>query len=351
MPLADFNHLWHSKNIQQPIALWLYTKQWKIGFEIIYKEQELADIRPAREVEEVDLEQYIDEPLLSIYVPPLSGVDITEAPFDPVVIPARLARAQAGTVLRNLLVAVCQNPEKWKELTEVVRSFFGYDLLTPSAGKDEILAGYRHSEQGTFYHLSSAASGFLQVLLIYSSLLYKKASVVLIDEPDAHLHILLQDKIYHSLCQLARHNRSQLIIATHSERLINAATQDNLRLLTGELRKVNNGRKLGDTLHLENTEILLAETEPGILYIEGSTDIPFLREWARVRRHPLLEFLEKPFGWHTAENKWPAVRHFSAMRLMVPAFRGVELCDGHDKDHSNTPTPPRRNEAPLLEQV
>ena len=340
VPLADFNHLWQGKNTQQPASLWLYTEQWKIGFEVLYKEQELADIRPAKDVAEVDLEQYIDEPLLSIYIPPLSGIDITEAPFDPVVIPVRLAQAQAGSVLRNMLLAVSQDVEKWQMLQKVIHSFFGYELLVPSGGTAEIFASYRHSEQDTSYNLSSAASGFLQVLLVYTALLHKEASVVLIDEPDAHLHILLQDKMYYSLRQLARQNRSQLILATHSERLIDAADQDNLRLLAGELRKVKDKRKLPDTLHLENTEIMLAETELGILYIEGPTDIPILREWARVWKHPLLSFLENPFKWETAENDWHSAKHFSAMRLMTPDFCGVELCDSDGKDHSNTSTPP-----------
>ena len=338
VPLADFDHLWPSKNVQYPTSLWLHTNQWTIGFEILYKEQELAAIRPAKKVKEDDLEQYIREPLISIYAPPLSGLDIKEKFFNPEVIPAQLARAQAGSVLRNLLLAISQETQKWQALQEVVRSFFDYELGSPS-GAAEILARYRHSAESPFYDLSSAASGFLQVLLVYAAILYKEASIVLIDEPDAHLHILLQDKMYRKLCEYTRQNRSQLIIATHSERLINAADQDNLRLLANELKKVNN-KKLKDTLYLENTEIMLAETEPGILYIEGPTDIPILREWARILEHHLLPFLEKPFSWETSEGKWSAVKNFSAMRLIVPDFCGVELSDGDGKDHSNMPTPP-----------
>ena len=347
VPLADFDHLWPSKKVQHPTSLcqhptslWLDTDQWTIGFEILRKEQELASIRPAKKVKEDDLEQYICEPLISIYVPPLSGLDIKEKFFNPEVIPAQLARAQAGSVLRNLLLAVSQDNQKWDALQEVVDSFFGYELGHPS-GAAEILARYRHSAQSPFYDLSSAASGFLQVLLVYAAVLYKEASVVLIDEPDAHLHILLQDRMYRKLCEYNRQNRSQLIIATHSKQLINAADPDNLRSLANELRSVNNKGKLSDTLHLENTEIMLAETEPGILYIEGPTDIPILREWARVLKHPLLPFLEKPFSWETAKKEWCAVRHFSAMRLMVPDLRGVELRDSDGKDHSKTPTPPK----------
>lgn len=339
VPLADFDHLWTSKNVEHPASLCLHTDQWSIGFEILYKEQEFAAIRPTKKVNEDDLEQYIRKPLTSIYVPPLSGLDTKEKFFDTVVIPAQLARAQAGSVLRNLLLFVSQDVQKWQTLQKVVRSFFDYELDYPS-GAAEILARYRHSDQSPSYDLSSAASGFLQVLLVHAALLYKEASVVLIDEPDAHLHILLQDKMYHNLREHARQNGSQLIIATHSERLIDAAEQDDLRLLAGELRKVNNKQKLPETLYLENTEIMLAETEPGILYIEGPTDIPILKAWARIWEHPLLLFLEKPFEWETAEKEWSAVRHFSAMRLVVPNFCGVELCDGDNKDHSHTSTLP-----------
>ena len=341
VPLADFAHLWKNKRVRQAVSIWVYTEQWGIGFEIVFKEMELAVIRPARDVKEGDLEQYINDPLVPIYIPPLLGVDTKEAPFAPTVIPARLAQAQAGSVLRNLLLAVSRDDRKWQELQKIIRSFFGYELLSPSGGA-EILARYRHSPQDTYYDLSSAASGFLQVLMVYAGLLHKEASVVLLDEPDAHLHILLQDKIYRDLRDYARRSGSQLIIATHSERLINVADTESLRLLDGDaLRKIRDSRKLVDTLLLDNVEILQAHIESGILYPEGPSDVDILREWVRVLAHSLLSVLEKPYWWGTAQNKWPAVRHFSAMRLLVPDFRAVELCNGDKKKDSETHSLPK----------
>ena len=340
VPLADFEHLWKDKNTRAPAFVWVHTDQWKIGFEILHIGREFVTARPAKDVKEDHLEKYINDPLIPIYISPLSGVDIKESPFDPVVIPARLARAQGGSVLRNLLLAVSRDAPKWQKLQEVVGSFFGYELLLPSGGSEIIYVRYRHSVQDPAYDLSSAASGFLQILLVYASLLHRGASVLLIDEPDAHLHILLQEKIYRDLRAYARQSGSQLIIATHSERLIDAADGENLRLLTSELRKVGDKRKLKDTLLLENTEIIHAEYEPRILYVEGKTDIDILREWARILNHPLFPFLEKSFCRLTAEDKWDAVQHFSAMRLLVPDFWGVELCDGDKKKDGKTPSLP-----------
>ncbi len=347
VPLADFGHLWKDKNVQESASVWLHTNQWKIGFEIVYKETELAVIRPAKDVSENDLERYINDPLIPTYIPPLSGVEIKESPFDPVVIPARLARAQAGSVLRNLLLAVSQDAQKWQKLQEVVKSFFGYELLSPSAGA-EIYAPYRHSEQGQTYDLSSAASGFLQVLLVYSALLAKEASVLLIDEPDAHLHILLQDKMYRDLRDYAHQNGTQLIIATHSERLINAVAPQRLCVLMDGRPQIAADKServalITSLTALDNVDIALALTAPGILYVEGHSDIAILRVWAEKLAHPLFSFLDKPFWKPTIYQTHPDVdgikaeRHFEALKLVQQGIPGIELRDSDGREVNTDP--------------
>ena len=341
VPLADFDHLWKDKSVQKPASIWLYTSKWKIGFEIIYKEPELAAIRPAKEVSETDLDKYFKEPLVAVYLPPLSGLDIREPFFNPVVIPARLARAQSGSVLRNLLLDVSRDEKKWLKLQEVVGDFFGYELVTPS-GDAEIFAGYRHYDKDKYYDLSSGASGFLQVLMVYAALLSREASVILIDEPDAHLHILLQDKMYRDLGKYARENKSQLIFCTHSESLIKTVAPHHLYVvradhLKGVADNIEHGALINVLKTVSNQEIVLAqETEnPGILYVEGKTDISILREWAGVLDHRLYCFLERPF-WKPAVYDTRvhgkgigAEDHFEALKLVRGDVKGVEL---HDSD-------------------
>ena len=347
VPLADFNHLWKDKHAEQTVSVWLHTYQWEIGFEIVYKEMELAAVRPARDVNENDLEKYLNDPLIPVYIPPLSGLDIKEPLFDSVVIPARLARLQAGSVLRNLLLAVSRDAQKWQKLQEVVGSFFGYELLPPSGGA-EILARYRHSAQDTYYDLSSAASGFLQILVVYASLLHKDSSVLLIDEPDAHLHILLQDKIYRDLRDYARWSGSQLIIATHSERLINAVDLRHLCVLLDGRPKIVAEKSertalITSLVALDNVDIALAFTTPGILYVEGHSDISILRAWAEKLNHRLFPFLEKPF-WrptvyqtHQYGEGIDSERHFEALKLVREDVSGIELRDSDGREVDTGP--------------
>ncbi|MDE0157392.1 MAG: AAA family ATPase [Gammaproteobacteria bacterium] len=342
IPLADFDHLWRDKHVKLPASVWLDTDQWKIGFEFLHKGKKLVTARPASDVEENDLKALKNAPFTPVYISPFSDLSKREVDIGRIAVQEQLASARGSSVLRNLLVAVNQNPKKWKKLQEVIRSFFGYELSPTSVSPKNILALYQHSKHDHQYDLNSAASGFLQVLTVYAILLHKDVSVVLIDEPDAHLHILLQEKIYRDLRDYARENETQLIVATHSEQIINIADEEALRILTsaGELRKANK-QEIKKTLRLENTEIALAITEPGILYVEGKTDIDILREWARILGHPLLAFLEKPFWRATAEEggkKGFPLSHFKSMRLVVPDFRGVELRDGDQGERGGSPT-------------
>ena len=341
VPLVNFNHFWNSKKVQDSASIWLYTSQWKIGFEVIHKGNEIAAIRPVKQVLEDDLDKYIDNPLIPIYIPPLSGPDIKEPLFDPRVIPARLAQAQPGSVLRNLLLEVSRDEKKWAKLQQVVGSFFGYELGMPS-GSAEIYAPYRHSSQDVYYDLTSAASGFLQVLMVYAVLLAREGSTLLVDEPDAHLHVLLQDKMYSQLREYARENGSQLIVSTHSESLIRIVEPRYLCVLQGNDSKMiaNNAERstlINSLTYLDNIDICLVEqrTNPRILYVEGHTDIAILREWAKKLNHRLYDFLAEPF-WKPAvynigdkRGGIKAEKHFEALKLVREDIVGIEL---HDSD-------------------
>lgn len=338
--MADFDHLWKDKHVKLPASVWLDTDQWKIGFEFLHKGKKLVTARPASDVKKNHLKALKNAPFTPVYIPPFSDLGISEIDIGQIAVQEQLASAHGSSVLRNLLVAVNTDEKKWDKLLGVVRSFFGYELLPPSSG-ETILVQYRHSGKEQLYELNSAASGFLQVLTVYAVLLHKEVPVVLIDEPDAHLHILLQEKIYRDLRDYARDNETQLMIATHSEQIINVADDEALHILTsdGELRKANR-QEIKKTLLLENTEIAVAITEPRVVYVEGKTDIDILREWASILEHPLLAFLEKPFWRATAEeegkNRFP-VSHFTSMRLVVPDFRGVELRDGDQEVRGGSP--------------
>lgn len=350
VPYADFGQMWRNQDTSKPIVVSVDTPRWVVDLELSYLGKEELSARPTERVREADLEACRQDPMDLVYIPPFSGLDVLERQVTPKVVVGQLLRdmvqGRGGSVLRTMLLDISNDETKWHMLQRVVDDFFGYELVRPR-GAVEMWAGYRHSQNHSVLELASGARGFLQVLFVCASLYYRDGSVLLVDEPDAHLHMLLQEKIYQQLCTFAGQQRGQpdrqLIVTTHSEVVVNAASA-NLRFLGADgLRRVpsDKAKHVVGTLGLATSDFVCAESERRILYVEGKTDIDILREWAKLIGHPLLDFLEKPFWSPTAEQpKGFVARHFAALQLAVPGLKAVELRDGNGRDA--TAVDPRR---------
>lgn len=141
-------------------------------------------------------------------------------------------------------------------------------------------------------------------MLVQSALLYTDAKLVLIDEPDAHLHALLTEKIYRLILEHCDVNDCQVLIATHSSRFIEEANENGniLFLVTASALKPVPLKEARDLLGIFGKDILLAETTQRVLYLEGKSDLELLREWAKVLDHPAIQRLNRPFWIATAEQ-------------------------------------------------
>lgn len=81
-----------------------------------------------------------------------------------------------------------------------------------------------YQERGVQLELSAAGRGLHQTLLLLAYLYGHSGSVLLLDEPDAHLEILRQRQIYDLLTQATAATGSQLVVATHSATWVKEAT-------------------------------------------------------------------------------------------------------------------------------
>lgn len=332
--VTDFAHLWHDKNVREPIVLDMHARKWSIALELHFKTSGAIVVRPADTVRGLELRTCNLGPSAVAYIPSALRIEETESVFEEGVLRARLSRGRGASVLRNLLLRLSESRDRWNKLTSETQALFGYELRLPSRG-EPLSVFYRHSDSDNWLEIACAGSGFLQVLLLHSSLLYGEPVVVLIDEPDMHLHRLLQNKVYD---RLPRSRESQLVVSTHSDVLVDAAELNRLRSVTGAgLVRVEHESWLQDALRLlTNSDVHTAVAIQRILYVEGKTDVPILRAWAKTLGHPVLSFLEKPFCRSTSdEGKAFASRHYNALRTMVPSCRAIEL---RDRNHRNVAT-------------
>ena len=346
VPLRSFDLLWtnrlYHRNATMEIEL-RHNDGWSITMEFIADSTEQIYVRPTIDAP-VDKLSTLD--LRAVFIPPMTGIGIDEPVFQTPKIEQLLGLGRPGEVLRNLLAEASRDEHAWEALQSSMVKLFGYRLLPPDTSGAHIRAEYRMAEaEGVarpHLDIASAGSGFQQVLMLLAFLNTRPGAVLLLDEPDAHLHVIRQDAIYHELRTVAAEQRSQLIVATHSEVVINSVEPRELYVMLNEPRRVadnaDRNRLISSLRVLSNAEVMQALEARGILYAEDYTDIVILRAWAAVLCHRAeslmtTELMWKPVVFQTREagvnNAGVRAReHYEALRLVRNDLPGLELLDG-----------------------
>ena len=206
-------------------------KPWECGLEFQYANPELVYVRP-RNAKNLDQSAMVAFPpqaaenLGVVYVPPLSGIERDEPRRDRGMQDLLVGQGRPGEILRNLLWEIEKNGEKeeWKELGAHIRDLFELELQRPSYSPAQpyIVCEYLEPGHSRQLDLSNVGSGILQVLLLLAFLYARPATVILLDEPDAHQHVILQKQVYDLIRKVAHERRGQMIVATHSEVVLDA---------------------------------------------------------------------------------------------------------------------------------
>jgi hypothetical protein len=338
VPLRAFDLLWKDRRYSGSIEIEIQSDQgWTVPVELIADSTEQVYVRPKSSVEPDKVRQ---ANILTVYVPPMTGLSTDEPVYQRPKQDQLLGQGKPGDIIRNLLVEAHRSGA-WDTLQDSIKRLFGYELVPPDATGADIIAEYRAQPGGSRLDIASAGSGFQQVLMLLTFLYTRPASVLLLDEPDAHLHVILQDAIYGELRSVAAKQNSQLIIATHSEVIINSVDPTELCMILNQPRRLSSTverARLSQALGiLTHSDIMQAQETPGILYAEGYTDINILREWARVLDHPARQTLTgklfwKPTVWEPRAGALgiKAKDHYEALLMVREDLPGLILLDGDD---------------------
>lgn len=175
---------------------------WSLAIELLYANQKLVYARPV-DPNQPDGPTPVIPPqarqVQVVHIPPFSGLE-TEEPFrDPGLRDRLIGQGRPGEIVRNLLWELWRQGDKksWDALVRDIEDLFGYTLLPPvyNATKQAfIVCEYRPRAKGGAptpkLDIASAGSGFHQVLLLLAFFYAKPATILLLDEPDAHLHFI-----------------------------------------------------------------------------------------------------------------------------------------------------------------
>ena len=308
---------------------------WTCGLEFDYANEDAFYCRPLRREDG----ERVPVPAAArgvrvAYLPPMSGLAANETRLDPGAINVRIGEGRTAEVLRNLchrIIEGADGEEQWRRLCERIERLFGSRLDPPRylPERGEITMSYR-THAGVRLDLSASGRGEQQTLLLLAHMTANPGSVLLLDEPDAHLEVIRQRQTYQILSETAEETGSQIIAASHSEVVLNeAAGRDVLIAFVGTPHRIDRrGSQAAKALREIGFEHYLQAEEKGwVLYLEGSTDLAILLALARRLQHPAAALLEAPYVHYVANLPRRASDHFHGLREAKPDLVGVAIYD------------------------
>ncbi len=328
---------------------------WECGLEFDYANPESFYCRPLRLDEDGWERMPVPEQAAGVkvaFLPPMSGLAAIETRLDPGALNVRIGEGRTAEVLRNLCYIVSQNQsERWDELTRQIDTLFGVQLNRPRylEERGEITMKYqqKHSRKkkgkSLELDLSSSGRGLQQTLLILVYMYASPGAVVLLDEPDAHLEILRQRQIYTCIKELAEKSNSQIMVASHSEVLLNEAAtgQDQIIACVGHPHTLAQGKRnevLKALTFLGFEDYYQAEQTGWVLYLEGSTDLRILQAFVeRLHHADAQKALARPFVKYVGNTLKEARRHYYGLKEASPSLKGVALFDHLEEDNDVLP--------------
>ena len=289
---------------------------------------------------------------------PMSGLDTEEPVLQPGRIDVLLGQGQTAQVLRNLCLLVFQNaPDDWRRIAKWMFRLFSIRLGEPTETlRGSIALFYRQPTVKESLDISLAGRGLQQMLLIFAYLYSHRRSILLIDEPDAHLEILRQKQVYILLRELATENESQVVLVTHSEVILDEAVGHNLTLLlSGTADDLAAKTDILNALkHFGADHYVRARQRGYVLYVEGSTDLDVLRALAEMTNHPVAEIWDPRVNVFYVRDNYPdpdleaelarveggfgltPKKHYFTLREMLPELRGLAILDNDGKQREDS---------------
>ncbi len=321
-------------------------REWFCGLEFDYRDEDAFVCRPLRRSGQEDAlvrkAQFTEIPsaataLNIAYLPPMSGLADREFFKQQGEIGFLIGQGQTAQILRNLCHALFKKDDTaaWNNVTEQIESLFGAKLLDPQYIPERSEIVMRYEEDGACLDLSSAGRGLQQTLLLLAYLYANPGTVLLLDEPDAHLETLRQGEIYRLLTSISDQQNSQIIAASHSEVVLNeAAGSGTVVAFVGKPHVLNDkgSQVLKALTSIGWDQYYQAEATGWVLYLEGSSDLAILQAFARTLEHPAAKHLERPFIHYVSNHPQKARDHFFGLREAKGDLHGIAIFDRLDKN-------------------
>jgi predicted ATPase len=390
MNVPSLAHLWTNLKTQKIDEDDGYTLKIKVTWEIPSGEEKFLEIGMSlandrlfikntntnlllNEVQDED-GYPIDKNMLNVaYLPPFAGVTDRESRLTPAMRGRLIGQGLSGGVIRNALfdlhevnkmersklrigrtkikdsdLKTLRETDPWEILQRTMQEIFGTELkiipfneryhsyLRVECTKGKFLTDEARFEKFPNFSprdLMVEGSGFLQWLSVYALALSPELHVILLDEPDAHLHPSLQQQLVSQLSEIARSTHKQILLATHSTELIRSYEHEKIlslrdrkgKYLSGDQEKISVLAGIG-AAHTLTLHSLIQHKR--LLIVEGASDERFLRILAEKSGMPWPKNL---VVWVWTGKHTERYHLYSQLKKDIPDLQAISIRDRDDE--------------------
>lgn len=239
---------------------------------------------------------------LSIFVPGLAGVALREERRTDAIVTTGIAQGDANLYLRNVLLRLIDDKAKLDKFHAMIGEIFPYLKITSSF--DEKV--HQHVEilveiEGKRVPLELVGTGTLQAIQLVAYTTMYDPGLLLLDEPDAHLHPSNQRILAATLLKIAEQGNAKIILATHSRHIFDSLAKSSLTqvmwLKDGALQERNQSEDLSILLDLGALDSFefLRNDKCRVVVLTEDTKADRLRRLLEVNGFPKDEYMIQPF--------------------------------------------------------
>lgn len=374
--IPDLKYLW--PNLKPGSGYNLSIRcDWKINNESKHLEISLALANDRLFVKTTDSNINTEDKIPVIaYLPPFAGILDKELWQYTAQRKKLIGQGLAGAVLRNTIIdmylnnqskrkelkgnrpkirssdlATLRTTDPYEQLNAVLREIFNCELFPEKFNPDfhqyvhvNIKKG-SHDVNGKFnlFHnykvrdIMTEGSGFLQWLSVYTYALNEDIDVLLLDEPDAHLHCSLQTLLVSKLQNFIEKNNKQILIATHSTEIIKNipfnliidVNNRSCKYLAQPSQTVSILTGLGSEY---NPMLASVVRTKNILFVENESDATLLQIFANTLG---IEWPRNITIWPTASKHDFRNHVIDALKSQIKELSAMSLIDKDQSDYNN----------------